>query len=264
MISLEYTQELTKTGLTQDQAVVYEILLKVGEQQASSLYKQIPSTYSLSRPLVYKILDELIEKELVEKNDPKNKVSTFIAKHPIAIGKYFDVQKAKIDTAKKQFEAISGQLSSIYNLSSGKPGVQFFEGEQGIWEVLLDSTNTTEEVLTYADIGAIQRYIPELNAEYSAIREDKHIKTRGLIVDSPEARTFLKTYDKQTTTTKLIPNTLDIAPFQTIMKIYDQKVSYITLTDSYFIGVIITDQFIANTHKYLFESLWELSSGEVV
>jgi hypothetical protein len=52
--------------------------------------------------------------------------------------------------------------------------------------------------------------------------------------------------------------------FQSVMQIYDNKVSYITLTDDYLVGIIITDQYIADTHKYLFESLWELSSGEVI
>ena len=58
MTQLEYTKELTNAGLSEDQAVVYETLLKVGKQQASALYKQIPGTASLSRPLVYKVLDE--------------------------------------------------------------------------------------------------------------------------------------------------------------------------------------------------------------
>jgi len=264
MIQLEYTKELTNTGLSDDQSVVYELLLKLGEQQASSISKKIPIERSLSRPLVYKVLDELIEKELVEKNDPKNKVATFIAKHPVAIGKYFDIQKSEITKAKGKFDAISGHLSSIYNLSSGKPGVQFYEGEDGIWEVLMDSITSTEEVLTYADLNAINKYIPTLNAEYSALREDKNIKTRGLVIDSTEARKFISSYTGEVTTTKLISSEQEVVPFQTIMKIYDQKVSYITLTDDYLVGIIITDQFIANTHKYLFDSMWKCSSGDVV
>ena len=147
---------------------------------------------------------------------------------------------------------------------NGKPGVQFYEGKDGVWEVLMDSITATEEILTYADLNAISKYIPDLNAEYSVLREDKHIKTRGLVIDSPEARKFISSYTGDTTTTKLITSTQKVVPFQTIMKIYDQKVSYITLTDDYLVGVIITDQYIANTHKYLFESMWHSTQGEVV
>ncbi len=262
MITLEYTQNLTDAGLSEDQAVVYEALLKLGEVQASKLAKSLPTP--LSRPLVYKVLEELIAMDLAEKNDPKGKVAVFTPKHPVAIAKVIDAEKERIERTKKQFLSTSGQLSSLFNLSVGKPGVQFYEGEAGIWEVLQDTLTATEEVLTYADLDAIQKYIPELNAEYSAIREDTNIKTRGLVIDSPASRKFISSYKGETTTTKLITSTQKVVPFQTIMKIYDNKVSYITLTDDYLVGIIITDQYIANTHKYLFESMWESSTGEVV
>jgi len=169
-----------------------------------------------------------------------------------------------MEQVKKQFLATSGKLSSLFNLSVGKPGVQFYEGEDGVWEVLMDSLTASEEILTYADLEAIEKYIPALNAEYSTLREEKNVKKRGLVIDSPIARRFLSSYDGSVTHTKLISAKEHVPPFHTIMQIYDNKVSYITLTDDYLIGIIITDQHIANTHKYLFESLWELSRGDIV
>lgn len=264
MIQLEYTKEIIDAGLSREQAIVYEALLKQGELPASMIAKAIPSTESLSRPLVYKVLDELIELDLASKSDEPGKVAKFTPKHPVAITKVIDEQKDKIEHTKKRFLATSGKLSSLFNLSVGKPGVQFFEGKDGVWEVLMDSLTATEEILSYADLEAIAKYVPELNAEYSVMREDKKIKKRGLVIDSSEARKFLKSYDGQVTHTKLIKTKQGVADFQTVMQIYDNKVSYLTLTDEYLMGIIITDQYLANTHKYLFESLWELSSGEVV
>lgn len=264
MIQLEYTNEIVDTGLSKEQAIVYEVLLKLGESPASAIAKAIPSGTTLSRPLVYKVLEELIGLDLASKSDEMGKIAKFTPKHPVAITKVIEEQKDKIERTKKQFLATSGKLSSLFNLSVGKPGVQFYEGKDGIWEVLMDSMRATEEILTYADLEAIAKYIPDLNAEYSTMREDQNVKKRGLVIDSPEARKFLKSYDGEVTGTKLIKGKENVADFQTIMQIYDNKVSYITLTDEYLVGIIITDQFIANTHKYLFESLWELSSGEIV
>ena len=262
MIQLEYTQNLTDAGLSNDQAVVYETLLKLGESQASKLAKSVPT--SLSRPLVYKVLEELIGLDLATKADSKGKVATFTPKHPVAISKIIDKEKERIEHTKKQFLTTSGKLSSLFNLSVGKPGVQFYEGKDGIWEVLMDSMNATEEILTYADLEAIAKYIPALNAKYSTLREEKDVKKRGLVIDSSAARKFLASYDGEVTHTKLISGTEATVPFQTVMQIYDNKVSYITLTDEYLVGIIITDHFIANTHKYLFESLWKFSSGDEV
>ena len=264
MIQLEYTKEITDTGLSREQAIVYEVLLKLGESPASAIAKAIPSGTVLSRPLLYKVLEELIELGLAQKADGKKKVTHFIPKHPATITTIINKQKEKVEQTKKQFLTTSGKLSSLFNLSVGKPGVQFYEGEDGVWEVLMDSLTASEEIFSYADLEAIEKYIPALNAEYSTLREEKNVKKRGLVIDSPLARKFLKSYDGNITHTKLI-NTNDTSPsFHTIMQIYDNKVSYITLTDEYLIGIIITDQHIADTHKYLFESLWGLSSGDVI
>lgn len=264
MLQLEYTKDITDTGLTKEQAIVYEVLLKLGESPASTIAKAIPTGTSLSRPLVYKVLEELIQLDLAQKSDATGKVATFTPKHPVGISKVIDEQKERIERTKKQFLATSGKLSSLFNLSVGKPGVQFYEGKDGVWEVLMDSLTATEEILTYADLEAIAKYIPDLNAEYSTMREDQNVKKRGLVIDSAEARKFLKSYDGQVTHTKLIKETAGVSHLQTVVQIYDNKVSHITLTDEYLVGVILTDQHIASTHKYLFESLWELSSGEEI
>ena len=262
MIQLEYTQNLTEAGLTAEQATIYEVLLKLGTAPASQVAKEVVT--GLSRPLVYKVLDELISMNLAEKISTVGKVAAFSAKHPTAIIEHIDAKKAQIEQTKAQFSITSGKLASIFNLTAGKPGVQFFEGKDGVWEVLMDSMRATEEILTYAALEAIAQYITDLNAEYSAMREDKNVQKRGLIIDSPLARKFLTSYDGAVTHTKLIPASNGILALQTVMQIYDNKVSYITLTDAYMVGIIITDRFIANTHKYLFESMWKTSSGEVV
>jgi sugar-specific transcriptional regulator TrmB len=264
MLTLEYTKEIVEAGLSPEQAVVYEILLKTGSTEASAAARAIPGTHAISRPLVYKVLEELIVLDLVEKVGTKGKVAKFTPKHPIAITKAIDDKKVRIERTKEQFHLTSGKLSSLFNLMSGKPGVQFYEGEDGVWEVLMDSLTATEEIRSYADLESIAKHIPELNAEYSALREDKHVKKRGLVIDSPEARKFLKSYSGDTTTTKLIPVAGADIDFHTIMQIYDQKVSYITLTESYMVGIIITDQHITNTHKYLFDSMWNQSRGDIV
>lgn len=264
MIQLEYTKEITDTSLSKEQAIVYEVLLKLGESPASAIAKAIPSGTTLSRPLVYKVLEELIGLDLTTKSDEAGKIATFIPKHPVAITKVIDKQKERIEQTKKQFLTTSGKLSSLFNLSVGKPGVQFYEGKDGVWEVLMDSLTATEEILAYSDIDAIKKYIPDLNAEYATMREDQNVKKRALVIDSAEARKFLKSYKPEVTQQKLITSQSDARAFQTTMQIYDNKVSYITLTDDYLVGIIITDQFIADTHKYLFESMWECSSGEIV
>lgn len=264
MLQLEYTKEITDTGLSKEQAVVYEVLLKLGESPASAIAKTIPSDVKLSRPLVYKVLEELIALDLTAKSEATGKIAKFTPKHPLAITKVIDEQKERIERTKKQFLTTSGKLSSLFNLSVGKPGVQFYEGKDGVWEILMDSLTAPEEILSYADTDAVTKYIADLNAEYSVAREEKKVFKRVMIMDSPSGRKFMSSYDHVITKAKLMSPSGKTPNFQSVMQIYGNKVSYITLTDDYLMGIIITDKYIANTHKYLFESLWDLSSGEVI
>jgi sugar-specific transcriptional regulator TrmB len=256
---LEFTEELTAAGLSREESLIYERLLREGGQQASRLAHGLP----ISRPLIYKILESLIAKGLVEKKDEKGSVAVFLPKHPIGISQGIEAQKEALERARSQFLIASGKLTSLYNLTSGKPGVQYFEGEAGVWEILNDSLTAQEEIRTYADLEAIDAHIPKVNAKYSDLREKRGIKKRGLVVDSPSARTFLRSYDGAVTTTKLIKSDTTLA-LNTVTQIYDQKISYMTLTEHYLVGIIVTDPFIAQTHKYLFDSLWDATSGEVL
>jgi len=263
-MELQYNIPLIDAGLSPDQAIIYELLIKLGQMPASNLTKSLPNTHLLSRPQVYKVLDELIARGLVEKHDPGGKVASFSVTHPDNLSKQLSVSKQQLDEQYERANKAIPQLTSLFNLTSGRPGVQYFEGKDGLWQVLEDTLTATEEILTYADVEAINQYIPELNAEYVALREDKNVKKRGLVVDTHAARKFLASYTGQVTTTKLIPRTQALGVFQTIIQIYDNKVSYMTMSEHHLIGIIITDQFIANTHKFLFESMWQVASGEVV
>ena len=262
MIQLEHTGNLTDAGLSAEQATIYEVLLNLGIVPASQIAKEVPA--GLSRPLVYKVLDELISMNLVEKHNMAGKVATFSAKHPTAILERIEARKTQIEQTKAQFAITSGRLASLFNLTAGRPGVQYFEGKDGVWDVLMDSLTATEEILSYADIDAVIKYIPDLNAEYSTLREEKKVTKRVMFADSPSGRQFIASYDHKVTKAKLIKTTTSRPYFQTVVQMYNNKTSYITLTDSYLVGIIITDQFIADTHKFMFESLWEYTSGDIV
>ena len=136
--------------------------------------------------------------------------------------------------------------------------MQFFEGMDGIKKILDDSLASKTEIYSYADIESINKYIPDLNREYVAKRERLKIKKRGIVLDTPFNREFLSSYHKKVTETKFIK--LSTPPFQTVMQIYDNKISYLTLDVKKIVGAIITDPHIYQMHKSLFEYLWTITS----
>ena len=248
---MAYEELLTKVGLTPDQSKIYEVLLKNGVLPASKTALKA----GIKRGLGYKVIEDLVSMDLVEKIDKK--VALYAANHP---SKLKEITQKKADEIKVMENTLSGALGpmvSDYNLTLGKPNVQFFEGKDGVKKVMEDSLYSTEEILSYADITSIQKYIPEINKWYVEQREKKGIKKRGILLDTPEARKILSSYYKNITDSRLIK--IISSPFESVMQIYDGKVSYITLSNRQLIGIIVEDQAVYEMHKALFNFTWEKS-----
>ncbi len=244
-----YEEILIKTGLSADQAKMYEVLLKGGSMPASKAAMKA----GLKRGLGYKVIEQLMEMGLVEKID--RKVALYIATHPSKINELIQKKTNELKITEASLSGTLGLMISDYNLNSGKPNIRFFEGESGVKKVLEDSLYSREEILSYSDIISIQKYIKNINEWYVDQREKKGILKRAILLDTPEARKVLASYHKEITNIKLIK--LSTMPFESIMQIYDGKVSYITLSEKEMIGVIIENQAIYEMHKALFGFTWD-------
>lgn len=247
---------LKQAGLSEEQAVTYEALLEKGPQKASPLAEWT----GIKRGLTYKVLEQLENMGLVEKKGGTGTVAVFYPNHPSVLLDKMDRDKKNLDLAKEMVSLGLGSLASKYNLIVGKPSIRFFEGKEGIKEVLFDTLSVSKdtEIYTYVDLDAILKYIPEINEEYSEKREKLGIKKKGLMLDTIKAREVIKTYLTEITETKFIK--INVPEFETIMQIYENKISYITLKENQMIGIIIEDPHIYKMHKAIFEHLWEITT----
>ena len=253
-ITLEFTNEITSAGLSKDQAVVYETLLKLGEAPASIITKTIPVSVSLSRPLVYKVLSEISELGLVQRHEIDGKVTIFSAEHPFQLKELIARRTEELEIAKTSLDASLGKLLSTFNLLSGKPGVRFFEGISGIRDVINDALTSTTEIYSYIDIDMVEKTVPNISKEFAHERVRLGIKKKNIGIDTPENRKYLDNFEyTEVTEERLIA--WPTGTFGTVMQIYDGKISYVTLTDPK-IGVIIADPHIYAMHRSLFEVTW--------
>lgn len=251
---MEHNELLISLGLTEDEATIYNVLLEGGFMPA----RTVATRASLGRPLTYKILDDLIVKSVVEKKETGGKILLFAPIHPRELEKLLEKKKTDIENTQKAFDESLGPMISKYNLFIGKPNVQFYEGMDGVKKVLEDTLFVPPgtEIYSYADIEAITKYIPEINREYSDKREKLKIKKKAFLLDTEKARGLITDYHTEVTETKFIKP--DILEFETVMQIYENKISYITLKDNSMIGVIIEDSAIFNTHKKIFDYFWKI------
>lgn len=134
----KYINSLSQAGLSYAQAEVYEILIKNGPLKAGKIHNKT----DLKRGLVYKVLEELIEMGLVSKKEEAQKVAVFEPLHPVKLKDIAQKAEDKAKTAQLVLDGVLGKIISDFNLISGKPGVQFFEGVLGLEKIYKDILET--------------------------------------------------------------------------------------------------------------------------
>ncbi len=154
-------------------------------------------------------------------------------------------------------------LISDFNLVSGRPGVRFFEGIDGIKEALSDTliNNTKRQILTFSDLANYVKYLNEWNAKFYAPRRRQfQIHEKAIVPDHPTAQSFLKEYlanplSDQLTEVYFADHKL--YPFKTEINIYENKVSFVTFGEKNHIGVIIENKEIFDSMSSIFNIIWD-------
>lgn len=227
---------LVELGLGQNEAIMYEILLKNPNASIPVLSK----ASQFSRTMLYYVLNNLIAMELAN-SSKTGKKTVYNSAPPEKLEEFVADQQKELDRQKNALKGIIPDLGSIYRLSHKKPGLRFFEGISGVREVWWDSLSSKTEIYTYGDLELLATKFSDLNSKFVKERVKRNIVKKAITNDSPFNRDFLNKYDRTFTFTRLISGySVDFS--STIMNIYDGKVSYTTLVGDSTIGVIISDK----------------------
>jgi len=251
-----YEKIFSQIGLSEQEAVIYEIMLRLGQAKAKEIYQKSP----FKRGLVYKILDNLIEKHLIIRIDKPGKVSIFQIEHPEKIDALAEAQEKKFRYYKKNVENIMPELISNYNLAFNKPGVKFYEGIEGMRKVLEDTLKSKTEIYLFLNKNALEQEetFRELNKKYKIKREKAGIKKKiiraGIKKNKKESQE--KDYEA---ITEIRYFQKDLPDFKASVQIYDNKISYQIINKDQIISIIIEDRHIYEMNKIWFKYIWENS-----
>ena len=193
---------------------------------------------------------------LVTKIKEKGSVARFFPAHPSVLQDRIEAQQKSAERAAATLKSVLPDLSSLYNLATGRPGIRFYEGMDGVREVLFNSLSSKDTIYTYADMETVDGYVGDINEEYVRARLKKGVAKKLLVPDTPAARAELLQNTSELTEIRLIPNK-DAPPLHAAMEIYDGKISYVTFTKDMLVGTIISDPAIYSLHRFLFEEQWK-------
>jgi len=250
-----FENQLKNLGLTQTQSIVLDFLLEYGESRVREITKATPHP----RGVVYKALEELAELNLIEKTENTKEVAKFKAKHPRGLEKILEEKELKLRQRQKTFEELLPSLISNYNLTINKPGVIFYEGEEGMRKILDDTLKSQTEVLLFLNVSALsqEEKFKTINDDYKQKRERAGVKKKIIRVGQKPANTFGQSTGKYAELTEIRYIEKELPAFKSSIQIYDNKISYQILDGENIISILAEDKNIYEMQKALFDLVWE-------
>lgn len=154
-------QELMELGLSKNEATLYLAALNLGPCTASTL----ASRSKIKRPTAYLALENLIKLGLV-KETFVNKRKTFVAERPGALEKLTKRMRRKVIDSEILVEKIVPSLNTMIGARLEEPTVAFYEGINGVKNVLLDVSASKYPWYLFGASGQmIKNFDPEDIAE---------------------------------------------------------------------------------------------------
>lgn len=238
------TETLIQAGLEPAAAALYIALVENGEQGVS----QLMATTGLSRAGAYDALNLLVAREYVEyRKEGRN--AWYKAAHPNKLLSLVEEQQRSTALLAKEMESTINQLTGAFNLGNAKPGVRFFEGKEGLKQALWDSLGTKSTIYTMSKANYTTPFAQEVNQAYVAERLRRKVKKKIILFGNTTG-----SLPNELTEVKKISQTSlaqDIA-----VEVYDDTVSYLTVTDETAVAFLIKNPAIAAYHRAVFESMW--------
>jgi sugar-specific transcriptional regulator TrmB len=252
-----YEQFLTQAGLTKEQAVIYQALLKGGILPA----RKISLLTNIKRGLVYKNLELMINMGIIEERNNLGKIAMFLCGHPTKILEIVEKKQKEAESAKNSVENILGSMISEYNFFSGKPYVRFYEGVSGLKKLYDDI------IYQGKDIKLIRSPMDDDTPELTDLVKDqiqrqvkRGIRIKALTPTKSQPLSYAARFDKERNMERCwVPRDMFNMPAQII--IYGDKVGITSYKDGMF-TTIIENPSIKETFETMFEYMWKMSEKQ--
>jgi sugar-specific transcriptional regulator TrmB len=238
-------KSLVEYGLSEHEAKIYCSTLALEEATVDRIARHA----DLNRTSSYPIFERLKKMGLVGQGK-KNKKTVFKAVRP---EKFLNLLEEK----KEHINSVLPDLKALFDISRGRPGVNFFEGTEGLKTVLSDILNEAKEVYILGEGESFINAVPGWTEAYIQKRAGKKIKIKMILRATPYA---LKSIEKMRGSEansllhiRVLPESyrIDNSGFD----IYNNKIVFYSFEKSNH-AVVVESSVVARMMKTVFESLW--------
>ncbi len=234
---------LTQIGLHEYEQRIYMALLDMGSARISDIVSHV----ALHRPTVYKHIKKLQEYHLV--------VTTCIGKRIYYSAASPDILNIMVNKIQERVHNVLPELHDKYEAVSGKPTMQWFQGERVItwvYEDVLATCKKGDVLYRYEspkDFTAIDEYLPP--EYFERVCRKKEID-KFVITNEKTAKTKKQVLER---VTKYVPVDFDIFDYDITEIIYADKVAFLDITHR--TAWIVEASSFAHFQKRLFQLLFQ-------
>jgi HTH-type transcriptional regulator, sugar sensing transcriptional regulator len=261
---ISYREILREIGLTEPESLVYLASLEAGAEGASVIAKRA----KLKRGQTYNVLNSLISRGLIQEFE-RSGTKQFVASSPETLLSYLERREEELERNRDELLQALPTLEKLRGPSVIPPKIRFFQGLDGVREVIMDSIQVPDsEVFAFIDLEKrnidlgpeasdfiddyaatrIERniWLYAIVPQNSLAKEDKHRGASG-----PIMRRHFRTLPGYNPTAEIF--------------IYRGRVSIVTCWKQK-IALTIEDESIYDTYVALHQALWKLlpKTDEVV
>lgn len=235
-------------GLKAKDLQVYTALLKLG----TAPLRRVAEEANLNRGTTYDALKRLLDLGMVSYVDAKTH-RYFTAEDPERLRGLATRREVALQEIRSTLEeSVIPNLKHIHGTSAHRPVVRYYEGDQGVREILEDvlaSAEQAESTYRVYSSAAIRDLISAAWPGYNKKRIRKKIFCKAISVGEGgstvghDERKWLSREEES----------------PTYIFIYAGKTAYVSVDDRrHLFGVLIEDEGIARTQKLIFDQLWNV------
>ncbi|NTW13542.1 MAG: hypothetical protein HGA31_00735 [Candidatus Moranbacteria bacterium] len=239
-------KRLQNAGLNETEAKIYLAVLELGQTSVS----RIALKAGIKRTTVYLSLENLMKKGLISAIKKGSK-AYYYAEDPRNLERMMEVRKNEVSD-------IIPRLLAFTNLIDNKPEIRYFEGEEGIKEVLMKSLEQPgKEILMMFSESYFSDFGDEFfEKTYRPERIRRKILSRTLMPDNEQMRAFSGKSVQHLRQAKFLPPDLFKIDIEVLM--YERnQIAIISFKEGF--AFIINSPAIHSSFKSIFETLWAVA-----
>ena len=241
-------------GLSEPEILIYKTLLELGSRPAGMIAQRA----GLKRGHTYNILALLASKGIVQEF-MKNNVRHFTCSAPRSLVSVMESREEQFARQKSNLLKVIPFLEQLRSPVASQPRVRFYQGVEGVKEILEDMIRSPDETVYSAMDIAYSWRIPgreihDWTDSFMKRRIDRNVWYYGIINESPESD-FVVGKGVGDHSKRYIKKVKNIyLPVE--INIYGNKVAVIT-THEETLGLIIENRIIAETCRGIFKAIWD-------